>query len=127
LGIKDAKSRLGKFQSDQDAKRQREADRLELEKQKVAEKIENADTAKEQQKGVEKIAKIEAKQEAVTSFKAKTADKVRDFEIIDPEAVERKYCEPVEKKIRPFIGKVGDPIPVIPGVRVFDKFKIVTR
>jgi hypothetical protein len=125
--MKDAKSRMGKYQFDQGAKRQREIDRLEMEKQKAALIIENADTVHDQQKAVEKVAKIEAKQEAVADFKAKTADKVRDFEIIDPEAVERKYCEPVEKKIRPFIGKVGDPIPVIPGVRIFDKFKIVTR
>ncbi len=127
LGIKDKKQRMAKYQHDQEQKRQAEIDRLELEKQKAAAKIETADTAKEQQKEVAKIAKIEVKQEAIADYKPKTADKARKFEVIAPDEVERQYCTPDEKKIRPFIGKAGDPIPTIKGVRIWDEIKIVTR
>jgi hypothetical protein len=127
LGIKYKKQRMGQYQYDQERKRQAEIDRLEMEKQKSAAKIETADTAKQQEKEVVKIAKIEAKQEAIADYKPKTADKTRKMEVISPDDVERQYCTPDDKKIRPFIGKPGDPIPTIKGVRIWDEIKIVTR
>jgi hypothetical protein len=118
---------MGKFQADQEAKRRREADALEAKKREELAKLETADSTKEQVKIGAKVEKIEAKQEDLLNTKAKTADKVRRFEVIEPDKVERQYCSPVDSKIRPFIGKPGDPIPAIAGIRIWDDVKIVTR
>ncbi len=127
VGVSDLKQRMGKYQADQETKRRAEADRLRLQAIEEQRKLEEANTTKEAQKSVTKIEKIEAKVEAVEAYKPKTADKVRKFEVVDTEKVERKYCTPEDKKIRPFIGEVNGPIPDIPGVRIWDEIKIVTR
>jgi hypothetical protein len=127
LGTKELKSRMSKYQSDQEAKRQKALYDLEQKKQALQAKAEAADTVKEQVKTVEKIAVVEAKQEVISTFKPKSADKVRKFEVVNPDLVERQYCTPEDKKIRPFIGEVNGPVPNIPGVRIWDEFKIVNR
>lgn len=127
LGVKDLKDKMAKFQTDQQRKRDEEAAKLKLKADQEAAKLATADTSKQQAKIEEKVVAIEAKAEAISSFKPKTADKVRKFEVVDPDKVERKYCTPEDKKIRPFIGIVDGPIPDIPGVRIWDEIKIVTR
>lgn len=127
LGVADLKQKMGKFQNDQQARRDKEAEELRLKAAKEAEKLVTADSTKDQEKIGAKIDKIEAKAEAISTFKAKTADKVRKFEVVDPDKVERKYCTPEDKKIRPFIGEVNGPIPEIPGVGIWDEVKVVIR
>lgn len=127
LQVNEAKQKMGKWQADEQEKRRKQEQALELKRQEELRKIETADTAKEQVKIAAKVEKIEAKQEDLLAFKPKTADKVRKFEVIEPEKVERQYCSPADSKIRPFIGKPGEPIPPIAGVRIWDEVKIVTR
>ena len=127
LGVSDLKNRMGKFQSDQQRKRDEEEAALRFKAQQEAAKIQEANTSKEAAKIEVKVQKIEAKAEAIAEYKPKTVDKERKFEVVDPDAVERVFCTPEDKKIRPFVGKPGDPIPVIPGVRIWDQVKIVTR
>lgn len=127
LGINDLKRKMQKFQADEDIKRRQKIADLEAKKTVQAQVAENADTTTQQVKAIEKIEAIENKQVVLTSTKSKTADKVRKFEIVNPELVERQYCTPEDKKIRPFIGEVNGPIPEIKGVRIWDEFKIVSR
>lgn len=127
LGLDDANQKATKFQNDQHAKRQKEAADLKLKADAEQAKLPTVDTAKEAVKIEAKVEKLDAKAEAILTYKPKTVDRVRKFEVVNAEEVERLYCSPDEKKIKPFIGEVDGPIPVIKGVKIWDTAKPVAR
>ena len=128
LGLNDANKKVTDFQNDQHTKRLEEAEKLRLKALKEAEKIPVADTSKEAAKIEKKVEKIEAKIEAVATYKHKNVDRVRKFEVINPNEVERLYCSPDDSKIKPCIGEVDVlPYPVIKGVKIWDTAKPVGR
>lgn len=123
----DRRRTMQDYQTKQEEARYKAAEALRLKKIEEEKKLEVADTGKQVAKIEAKIEKIVETEQAILDYKPKTADKVRKFLVEKPDLVDRKYCSPEDAKIRPFIGKVGDPVPEIAGVKIWDEIKIVTR
>ena len=127
LALEDMKAKMVKFNNDQEAKRQKEADKERLKQLELQKKLETTDTAKQATRIESQIVRSQEKVSDLKNEKDKNADKVRKFEIITANQVPREFCEPSEKLIRAKVGAPGSPIVDIPGVKIWDDVKVVLR
>lgn len=116
-----------KFIRAEEAKRQKELAELADKKHKEEEAMLAANTAKEQVKVQAKVEKIETKMELKAAEKTDNSMTVRKVEILDENLVPREFLSVDMTKLNARKGKVGTPIPEIPGVRIYDDKQVVFK
>lgn len=114
--IQELKGRGNSFIRSENERKQKELDRLAAEKAKNDQKLETADTRKEQDKAIKKDAQIQERVETVKAHNVGGNARRRTFRVVDESLVPREYLVVDESKIRKNMGKVDQPFPTIPGV-----------
>lgn len=131
------REKVSTYLREAEEKRQAELKRLAKEKEEADKKLADARAkaaeaplappTKTEIKAAAQVQTLTLATKAVVADKPTGSRKIRKFEIIDAKLVPREYCHPSENAIRLGMGKAGETVPVIPGVKIWDDVVAVLK
>lgn len=125
--LKPFRRKCSDFLEAQQRERDRQAAELRAKQEEALKKAAAVKTEKAKENNLVKAQQSAQQAVVVQETKDENSRKTRKFEVIDVAKLPPEYLLPNEKAIRAKIGKVGSPLPTIPGVKIWDALDVAFK